>query len=191
MNLRALLSLAAVAVGSLLFPAPARAVGSPPVVTVSTSVSHIRPSGGGLVNVGLSVTVDDASATKTVEVWSNDPNLTGTGTAFVYGGFYYYPKPAAAQLVGSALLLRADRYATPGRVYLVIVKATNADGTGFACRTVVVPWSGAYLTPPASITGPAASAKAYCDANAGAPPPGAPIPSGTGYDVHLSATTLP
>jgi hypothetical protein len=164
-----------------------------PTVTCSTTVTAMQPSGGGLVNVGLLVTSSDPAAVKTVAVYSNDPNLTGTATAYSYNGAFYYAKPAAAQLMGSSLILRADRYATPGRVYLIVVKATNGTGTGFACTTVVVPYAAYFGTPPASITTPAAAAKAYCNANNGAPPPGAlpPTPGATGYDTHLPPTALP
>ena len=167
-----------------------------PVVTVSTAITAMQPIGGGLVNVGLSVTVDDPLATKTVAVYSNDNNLTGTNTSFFFNGGYYYPKPAAAQLFGSNLLLRADRYASPGRVYLIVVRATNGSGTGFASTTVVVPFSAYFLTPPSTITAPAVAAKAFCDTNGGAPPNGSPgpvalPPAGSGYDTHLPPTALP
>jgi len=170
--------------------------GVPPVVTCTTAVTAMQPTGGGLVNVGLSYTCDDPAATKTVAVYSNDNNLTGTGTSFFFNGGFYYPKPAAAQLFGTNLLLRADRYATPGRVYLIVVKATNANGTGFASTTVVVPFAPYFLTPPSTITTPAATAKAFCDSHAGAPPDGSPgtvalPPAGTGYDTHLAPTSIP
>lgn len=163
----------------------------PPVVTCATTITALQPTGGGLVNVGFSYTCDDPAATKTVAVYVNDNNLTGTGTSFFFNGAFYYPKPAAVQLFGTSLLLRADRYATPGRVYLIVVKATNANGTGFASSTVVVPFSAFFLTPPATITTPAATAKAFCDANAGAPPSGALPPAGSGYDTHLAPTSIP
>jgi len=162
-----------------------------PVVTCSTTVTAMQPTGGGLVNVGLTYTSSDPTATKTVAVYSNDNNLTGTTTSFFFNGGFYYPKPAAAQLFGTNLMLRADRYATPGRVYLIVVKATNAGGTGFACCTVVVPYSAWFLSPPATITTPAAAAKTYCDANAGAPPPGPLPPAGAGYDTQLAPTSIP
>ena len=173
---------------SLTTPVTVTAV---PVVTLSTAVTAMQPTGGGLVNVGLSMTSSDPAATKTIAVYSNDNNLTGTSTSFFFNGAFYYPKPAAAQLFGSSLLLRADRYATPGRVYLIVAKATNGAGTGFASTTVVVPFSPFFGTPPSSITTPAAAAKAYCDANAGAPPPGALPPGGAGYDTHLAPTAIP
>jgi len=163
----------------------------PPTVTCTTSVSALQPWGGGLVNVGLTVTSSDPAATKTIAVYSNDPNLTGTSTSFFYNGAFYYPKPAAAQVFGSNLLLRADRYASPGRIYLIVAKATNADGTGFASTTVVVPYAPFFGTPPAALITAAANAKAYCDANGGAPPPGLVPPAGTGYSTHLAPTTLP
>jgi len=166
--------------------------GPAPTVTCTTTVTAMQPSGGGLTNVGLTVTSSDPAATRTIAVYSNDNNLTGTSTSFFFNGGFYYPKPAAAQLVGSTLLLRADRYATPGRVYLIVAKATSPGGaTGFACCTVVVPYAPFFLAPPATITAPAAAAKAYCDANAGAPPPGALPPAGAGYDTHLAPTALP
>jgi hypothetical protein len=97
-------------------------------------------------------------------VFSNEDDETPTGAVF---------SPDAKDIAVQTLRLREERVAQgDGRVYLIVVKATDtAGGTGFATLTVVVPKSSS----PAnidSVNAQAAAAKAYADSHSGAPPAG-------------------
>ena len=69
--------------------------------------------------------------------------------------------------------MRAERVdSLDGRVYLIVVRATDTGGaTGFGTATVVVPVN-ASPSASSSVAAQAASAKAYAEANNGNPPPG-------------------
>jgi Bacterial Ig domain len=125
----------------------------PPVITASVATSMIWPPNGKLVDVGLSVSASDASgATTTVTVYSDEDDGA---------------TPDAAGM----LTLRAERDPSgDGRVYLIVVKATDAHGnTSHNCLTVIVPKSQS-AADLASVNAQAAAADAYCDANGTAPP---------------------
>jgi hypothetical protein len=96
-------------------------------LTVQCSVTTpvLWPPDNKLVNVGLSVQVSDPNATVTVQVYANDDALPAD----------------AADLAPGTLRLRADRQGDGnGRVYLIVVKATDAAGdVAFRVCTVVVP----------------------------------------------------
>lgn len=83
--------------------------------------------------------------------------------------------PDAKDIAAGTLRLRAERLnggGGDGRVYLIVVKATDEAGqTGFATVTVVVPKNSSPASL-ASVLAQAASAKAFADANNGAPPAG-------------------
>jgi hypothetical protein len=98
-----------------------------PALTVQCSVttSVLWPPNNQLVNVGLSVQVSDPNATISVQVFADDS-----------------ASPAdAADLAPGQLRLRADRQGDgSGRVYLIVVTATDAFGdTASSVCTVVVP----------------------------------------------------
>jgi hypothetical protein len=118
-----------------------------------------------LVNVGLSATATDGSCPTTlvVQVFGNEDDVTPTAQF----------SPDATDIAVGTLRLREERDATgDGRVYLVVVKATNAaNETGFATVTVVVP-KGSSADDIASVEMQAAAAKAFADTHNGAPPPG-------------------
>jgi hypothetical protein len=77
--------------------------------------------------------------------------------------------PDAKDIAIGTLRLRAERVeALDGRVYLVVVTATDMAGNASrACHTVVVPKG-----KNGNVEAQAAAAKAFCEANSGAAPPG-------------------
>jgi hypothetical protein len=142
----------------------------PPDVTCSVTRRLLWPLSGGLFPVGLTaVATDDMdpSPAISVEVWSDEASAAG----------------GAAVDPAYGLRLRSLRdWTGNGRVYLVIVKATDAGGNvGRACCTVVVPYAatGYWI---ANAYGQGASAEAWCTAN-GTPP--------AGWTQVLAPTPLP
>ncbi len=142
-----------------------------PVVTAS-ALDFLKQNNHELVNVGLAAFATDgacpAPTTFVVQVFGNedDEMPTGNGNGAVFS-------PDAKDVAVATLRLREERSAGgDGRVYLIVVKATDtAGGTGFATLTVVVPKSSS----PANITSVnalAAAAKAFADSNGGVPPAG-------------------
>ena len=80
--------------------------------------------------------------------------------------------PDAKNIAVGTLRLRAERSdAGDGRVYLVVVRATDACGTAFTANTVVVTHDQSAESI-ASVNAQAAEARAFCLANGGSPPPG-------------------
>jgi hypothetical protein len=146
-----------------------------PIVTASVEVSQLKPGNHNLVDVGLEATATDGPCPEpplVVTVYSDEDDVVpGSGGRF---------SPDAADVAPGTLRLRAERMGTSnGRVYLIVVSATDdAGGTGFATLTVTVPKSAAKAWVQA-VDSEAAVAKAYADANAGAPPPGY-VPVGDG-----------
>ncbi|MBI3269397.1 MAG: hypothetical protein HYZ53_10290 [Planctomycetes bacterium] len=84
--------------------------------------------------------------------------------------------PDAVALASGTLRLRAERKGDgDGRVYLVVLTATDAAGNvGRSCCTVVVPKS-QNASAIAAVNGHAAAAEAYCKANGAAPPGFVPV----------------
>jgi hypothetical protein len=139
-----------------------------PTVSCSVTQSSLWPPNHNLANVGLSVSASDscdANLTITVQVYGDedDEEPTGDGTH----------SPDAKDIAPGTLRLRAERKGdADGRVYLIVVKATDdAGNVGVACVTVVVPKSQSQADVQA-VNAQAASARSYCLANNGAPPPG-------------------
>jgi hypothetical protein len=121
-----------------------------------------------LINVGLAATAtDNCPGELTLQVMvfgdEDDEEQTGDGNH----------APDAKDIALNTLRLRSERKGDgDGRVYLIVVKATDVAGNvGFCCSTVVVPHdqSEASLS---SVQSQAAAAHAFCQANAGMPPPG-------------------
>jgi hypothetical protein len=137
-------------------------------VTASTAVGLLPQDNHDLVSVGLSAVATDgacpAPTTFSVQVFSNEDDENPTGAVF---------SPDAADIAVQTLRLREERVAQgDGRVYLIVVKATDtAGGTGFATMTVVVPKSSSSDNIDA-VNEQAAMAKAYADSHGGAPPAG-------------------
>jgi hypothetical protein len=125
-------------------------------LTVSCSVTTpvLWPPNHKLVNVGLSVQVSDPNATLEVHVFADDGARPSDAADFAPG----------------SLRLRGERHGGGGgRVYLIVVKATDASGdVAFSTCTVVVPHdqSAASL---AAVEQQAADAEAYYRASHTAP----------------------
>jgi hypothetical protein len=139
-----------------------------PVVTMSLGVNLLPQNDHELVNVGLTAVASDGSSCPAppvvAQVWGNEDDETPTGSVF---------SPDAKEIAVTTLRLRQERVSSgDGRVYLVVVKATDeAGGTGFATATVVVPKNSSEVDL-AVVNALAGAAKAFADANGGAPPPG-------------------
>src|SRR4029434_10851631 len=101
----------------------------------------------------------------TVQVFSNEDDQGPTGEN-------HFSADATSSGVAT-LRLRQERLgAGDGRVYLIVIKATDtAGGTGFATATVVVPKSSSPADV-ALVNANAAAAKALANANNGTPPAG-------------------
>ena len=128
-----------------------------PSVSCSIALSILWPPNHKLINVGLSATVNDAcDPNPTVEVMvfsdEDDEEPTGDGTH----------SPDATDIGIGTLRLRSERNGNAdGRVYLIVVKATDASGNvGFDCCTVVVPHSKSQAALD-SVLAQAAEAEAY------------------------------
>lgn len=142
-----------------------------PVVTAS-ALDVLKQNNHDLVNVGLEAFATNgacpAPTTFAVQVFSNedDEMPTGNGDGAVFS-------PDAKEIAVATLRLREERSAGGGgRVYLIVVMATDtAGGTGFATLTVVVPKSSSPADI-ASVEALAAAAKAFADGHGGAPPAG-------------------
>jgi hypothetical protein len=112
-----------------------------------------------LTNFGLTVSAKDvcsASPTVSIQVFGNEDDQTGTdkqGTVF---------SPDAKDIAPGTLRLRAERSDSgQGRVYLIVVKATDASGNfSLTASTVVVPRSTS-TTSIATVNQMAAASKAY------------------------------
>ncbi|HEV8489153.1 MAG TPA: DUF11 domain-containing protein [Candidatus Limnocylindrales bacterium] len=140
-----------------------------PVVIASVLLDMIPQNNHELVNVGLAASATDGACPDpavVVNVYGNEDDETPTAPGTVFS-------PDATGLAPGTLRLRSERVSTgDGRVYLIVVTATDeAGGTGFATLTVTVPKSSAAKSI-ASVTALASAAKAFADANGGAAPPG-------------------
>jgi uncharacterized repeat protein (TIGR01451 family) len=140
-----------------------------PVVTATVTTSMLSQNNHELVNVGLSASATDGpcgNPTVTVQVFGDEDDETPTSHNEVFS-------PDAKDIASGTLRLRQERLDSgDGRVYLIVVTATDAAGqTSFATVTVVVPKSSS-ASNVAAVQAEAAAAKAFADANNGAPPPG-------------------
>src|SRR5262249_28420527 len=109
-----------------------------PVVTSAVTLSQLWQPNHNLINVGLSGSASDncdSNLTFTVRVYGDEDDDEATGD----GNF----SPDAKNIARGTLLLRAERNGNKnGRVYLIVVSATDSSGnTGFSTRTVTVPLS--------------------------------------------------
>src|SRR2546427_731146 len=149
---------------------PSRTRDRPPTLTAAVARASVWPTNGTLINVGLSATTSDgacpAPAVCSVRVWSDEDDETPTSGSEAFS-------PDAKDFGIGTLRLKAERAGSlDGRVYIIVVGATDTGGaTGFGTATVVVPKS-ASPSARSSVAAQAASAKAYADANNGNPPPG-------------------
>jgi hypothetical protein len=124
-------------------------------VQCSVTTSVLWPPNHQLVNVGLSVQVSDPNATVTMQVFAND----GARSA------------DAADLAPGKLRLRGERQGGGrGRVYLIVVQATDAAGdVAVGVCTVVVPHDQS-ADALAAVDQQAADAAAYFQTFVTAPP---------------------
>ncbi len=122
------------------------------------------PFNHALINVGLSGSASDncsVAGPLQVSVYSDEDDGPAPHS------------PDATNIGLGTLKLRRERDGdSDGRVYLVVVKATDGSGnTTASCKTVVVPKSNG-AADQASVNAQAASAAAFCSANNGAAPAG-------------------
>ncbi len=108
----------------------------PPQAKVSTSLTSLWPANKAMLPVGLSGGATDncdPNPTIVVNVYSNEDD-----EAAPTGGTIYSPDASGA---GGDLSLRAERLPNgEGRVYVILVKATDAAGNSdVAATTVIVP----------------------------------------------------
>lgn len=109
-----------------------------PVVSVETGVAKLWPPNHDLADVGLAITVSDnkdPNPTTSISIWSDELEdaSTGDGTH----------APDAKDIAAATLRLRSERNGGgDGRVYLIIVTATDASGnTTISGDVVCVPKS--------------------------------------------------
>jgi len=139
-----------------------------PVVQASLAQSVLPQDDHNLVIVGLAATAIDAACpaptTFAVQVFSNEDDQTPTVGDDAFS-------PDAKDIGIGSLRLREERLGSgTGRVYLIIVKATDtAGGTGFDAVTVVVPKSSSAASM-TEIAAQAAAAEQSALANNGVPP---------------------
>jgi FtsP/CotA-like multicopper oxidase with cupredoxin domain len=139
----------------------------PPTIASSVAVPMLWPPNHALINVGLSATATDncpGAISLSVAVFGDEDDELPVGD----GNF----SPDAKNIAIGTLRLRAERVGSgDGRVYLIVITATDAAGnTKTACHTVVVPKSPSQAHI-ASVNAQAAAAQAYCILH-GTPPPG-------------------
>jgi hypothetical protein len=138
---------------------------TPPTLTCAVAVNMLWPANDHFLDVGLSATASDG--TLGVRIFSDEPENPNSTDAIFEDG---------------VLRLRARRSnAGNGRVYLIVVTATDACGNvSVCCKTVVVPKN---LTQNSinSVNAQAAAAQAQCS------PQGAPS---TPHEIHPGPGTF-
>jgi len=137
------------------------------VTPISVGTPALWPPNHDMNNVGLSggsFTDNCAGATRQILVFGNEDDLGDPGD----GNF----SPDANNIDIGTLRLRSERGGGgQGRVYLIVVKATDAAGNvSVTAATVVVPKSNGKSGD--AVNAQAAAAKAYALSHSGAPPPG-------------------
>jgi hypothetical protein len=130
-----------------------------PTLSCSVEDSSIWPPNHNLINIGLAATASDncsPNATITVQVFSDEDDEAETGE----GNF----SPDAKEIAAGTLRLRRERDGNAdGRVYLIIVTATDLSGNVSRCyRTVTVPKSNS-AAHRADAEAQAAAARAHCE----------------------------
>ena len=140
-----------------------------PVITSSVAISLLTITNSDLVNVGLNASATDNSGgavTIQVAVFGDEDDQTPTFNKTVHS-------PDAKDIgPNNTLRLRGERVeANDGRVYLIIVTATDPSGnTGRSYHTVVVPKNSKQASID-SVNAQAAAAVSYAQTHGGAPPP--------------------
>ncbi|MCA1602909.1 MAG: DNA/RNA non-specific endonuclease, partial [Acidobacteria bacterium] len=144
-------------------------VNDAPVLTSSVAVSLISSTNSNLFNVGLAASATDQEGetiTIQVAVFGDEDDQTATLPGVVHS-------PDAKDIAPVTLRLRGERVeANDGRVYLIVVTATDpSGGVTRNYHTVVVPKNNKQSNIN-SVNAQAAAAISYASANNGAPPPG-------------------
>lgn len=148
-----------------------RARAATPSLACSVKIDMLWPPNHKMVKVGLKVTPSNFAGpvTYTLHVYSNEANdAKGSGDPHEGAdGSWSHSDP-------STLKLRAERSGEvkTGRVYLIIVRATDKSGnTACCCTTVTVPHDQSKRAKSA-VTAAAAAAESYCDNHNCKPPSG-------------------
>jgi hypothetical protein len=141
---------------------------APAVTPISVTTPTLGSVNHDMIDVGLfggSFSDNCPGATRQILVFGNEDDETNTGD----GNF----SPDAANIDIGTLRLRAERIGGGnGRVYLIVVKVTDAAGNvSVTVATVVVSKSNSKASADA-VNAQAAAANAYALSHAGAPPPG-------------------
>jgi hypothetical protein len=126
--------------------------------------TDLWPPNHNLKNVGLSITAtDNCDVTVAVQVFSDEDDEGSTGE----GSF----SPDAKDLAAGTLRLRSERNGEgDGRVYLIIVTATDSAGNVTrCCKTVTVAHSNSDAAQ-AAVAAQAVAALTFCEAQGTAPP---------------------
>jgi DNA/RNA endonuclease G (NUC1) len=140
-----------------------------PVLTSSVAMTLISTTNSNLINVGLTASATDNSGgpvTIDVAVFGDEDDQTPTDNNTVHS-------PDAKDIAPGTLRLRGERIeANDGRVYLIVVKATDSAGNiSRNYHTVVVPKSNKQANIDA-VNAQAAAAASYAQSHNGVPPPG-------------------
>jgi hypothetical protein len=135
---------------------------------ITVTQSSLPQNSHNLINVGLSggtFTDNCPGASRQVMVFGDEDDQTNTGDGV--------NSPDAKDIDIGTLRLRAERVdSLDGRVYLIVVKATDASGNvSFRVATVVVP-KGQSVASINSVNAQATTARNYALTHNGSPPPG-------------------
>jgi VCBS repeat-containing protein len=140
-----------------------------PVLTSSVAISLISSTNSNLVNVGLTASATDNSGDPVliqVGIFGDEDDQTPTFHNTVFS-------PDAKDIAPVTLRLRGERVEDDdGRVYLIVITATDSSGNiSRNYHTVVVPKSNKQANID-SVNAQAAVAAAYAQSHDGTPPPG-------------------
>jgi hypothetical protein len=141
-----------------------------PTLNSTLAINLLTSTNSDLINVGLNATATDNSGTPVqiqVAVFGDEDDETPTKQNILHS-------PDAKDIgPDNTLRLRAERVeANDGRVYLIIVTATDTSGNvSRSYHTVVVPKSNKQANID-SVNAQAAAAVSYAQTHNGAPPPG-------------------
>jgi hypothetical protein len=133
-----------------------------PTLSCNVATTELWPADRNLINVGLTAVASDNCSTLSVSVavYSDEDDEANSNHS-----------PDAKDMAAGMLRLRAERDSGgDGRVYLIIITATDSTGNVTrCCKTVTVPKN---PSPAAKQAGAAqaAAAEAYCAINGTAPP---------------------
>ena len=140
-----------------------------PVLTSGVAINLITSTNSNMINVGLTASATDNSGdpvAMSVAVFGDEDDQTPTANNVLHS-------PDAKDIAPVTLRLRGERVeANDGRVYLIIVTATDSSGNvSRNYHTVVVPKNNKQANID-SVNAQAAAAASYSQSNNGAPPPG-------------------